>query len=271
MFFAVLVIVVCSCSALMTRSFVQRRRHRHLIEEAIRNGTWIPPNGGLNVGVGRGPHGWNIDMSKKPEIWEMFIKGQNAIESSGPGHVDAEWDWDSIKPLSATTGKSPSSQRISLYNSVGLDSATRTNNTTSLPADRRSHTLRYLGMANPSPPLPESNTLTKSSASLPKPKSITVATLITMPSQDRSSRTFSQFHQPAPSLFPPKSHFVSSPSLNSSPSVIPVTSLMRAMPSSSLFPQQAKPHPEAKAKGLPHIEFGIVELPLRDRGLKEDG
>ena len=249
-----LVIVMCSCSGIMTRSFVHRRRHRRLFE-AVRNG-WIPPADDREFGAGRGSHG----VSKEPKMWEMFIQAQDV---AGSGHGDAEWDWDSMKPLSATTTEKSSSQKISLY------SMTRPNTTNISPLTSATRIHHYLGIATlPVSPFPGSNAPAKSA---PKPRNIAVATLIAMPSQARSSRVFSQLNQPAPSS-PPLS--MNSSSLSPpQPSVIPTTPpiLRSILPSPSSLPRQQATSklPSESKQALPYVEFGIVELVLQDEGHKE--
>ena len=245
----------------MTRSFVHRRRHRHLIEEAIHNG-WIPPEDGREFGELHG-----VDRRKEPKIWEVFIKGKSVV---GSGRVDAEWDWDSIKPLSATTTQRSSSQKISLYS----DSLSRLISSVS-PLTERERMPHYLGIANRSPPLPESNTPTKSSTSAPKPRSIVVATLIAMPSRARSLRMSTHFNQSRPSYLlstnPPS---VPPPLLKSEECIISTPSLIHSsLPSPSSLvpePQQATGKlPSEGAEPLPHVEFGIVELLLGEERHKE--
>jgi len=67
-FFAVLVIVVCSCSGVMRRSYVLRRQHRH---PAVRN-EWIPPEDDLEVGVRRGLHGMGSDTSRAKDMGDVY-------------------------------------------------------------------------------------------------------------------------------------------------------------------------------------------------------
>jgi len=49
-FLATLVLLLSVSGAIVFRSFVLRRRHRMMVEEAIRNGTWVPAMGGLYGG-----------------------------------------------------------------------------------------------------------------------------------------------------------------------------------------------------------------------------
>lgn len=260
----------------MTRSFVLRRRQRQLIEEAIRNGTWTPSNDSFYLGVGRGLHG----LRNEPKMWEMFVRKEHwrVVGSNESDPVNAEWDWDCIKPLSATMLQRPSSQVIFDSNS-DPDSQTRTNNTT-LRTARARRIRRYLSMTIHAPPPSESNMLARSNdntnpkvigdgqsfSSALNHQSIRVAVLIVMPSVARPSRTPSQFRQSA-SWSPPSSK--SSTSV-SSPSVNPATSLLLPIPTPSLLPQQPKPTAEDEAEALPHVELGVVELVMREEAHKEN-
>ncbi|KAF5366655.1 hypothetical protein D9757_012767 [Collybiopsis confluens] len=65
-FLATLVLLLGVSGAIVVRSLVLRRRHRRMIEEAIRNGTYIPPN------ILAGARG-KVDLAKKPRMWEANV------------------------------------------------------------------------------------------------------------------------------------------------------------------------------------------------------
>ena len=99
-FLATLILLLSISGAIIFRSFVIRRRHRRIMEEAIRNGTWIPspPTGGRP----------KVDLSKKPILWDAYVNrdsdkgyslGRQEQDKSRYGQMD--WDWDSIRPFSA--------------------------------------------------------------------------------------------------------------------------------------------------------------------------
>ncbi|KAK2460434.1 hypothetical protein APHAL10511_007599 [Amanita phalloides] len=92
-FLATLVLLLVVSAAIVVRSFVLRRRHRMMIEEAIRNGTLFPP---LATGYGLRTR---VDLSKKPKIWDAWIEKQEQ-PTSGRSR-EKEWYWDMMKPLSA--------------------------------------------------------------------------------------------------------------------------------------------------------------------------
>jgi len=63
-----------------------------MIEEAIRNGTWMPPP------PGNGRTAPRVDLSKKPKMWDLYLDLNDQQQSVS---VD-ERDWESIKPVMAT-------------------------------------------------------------------------------------------------------------------------------------------------------------------------
>ena len=103
-FLATLVLLLAVSGAIVVRSFILRRRHRRMVEEAIRNGTWIPPTPAVRPA--------RVDLSKKPELWEAYL-GDNGWQLGSFGHgsgkeLDKNWkfeysrDWESIKPICAS-------------------------------------------------------------------------------------------------------------------------------------------------------------------------
>ncbi|PFH50187.1 hypothetical protein AMATHDRAFT_61513 [Amanita thiersii Skay4041] len=106
-FLATLVLLLSVSAAIVIRSFIIRRRHRRMIEEAIRNGT-LPPFATGGVGFGGRPR---IDPSKKPKLWDTWIEKrqqQHQHQQDGGGGVgggrsrEKEWFWDMMQPFSAT-------------------------------------------------------------------------------------------------------------------------------------------------------------------------
>lgn len=67
-----------------------RRRHRRMVEEAIRNGTYIPPANSNN------------QLGQKPAIYDAYLGVDGALEvvaegkakgrSVGPMQGDAQWE-----------------------------------------------------------------------------------------------------------------------------------------------------------------------------------
>jgi hypothetical protein len=249
-----------------------RRRNRLLIQEAIRNGTWIPPSEG---GIGafatmRGRSGRNMfDPSKKPKIWEAAMEnGRTDI------HSKQELDWDSIKPFSATAigVRGPDPVDPALEN---LSSEPTAVTTGSSRRDRRSFFQSVLRLFDPTPssPFQMSRQLQVADLTTPndnndssgveggdtgvrcKPHNVRIAVLIAMPSQ-WSSRSSPRLNMPALASEPSTPH------------------LPLSAESSPLFrPLPGTPSEEGEGiKEVPHLEFGIVDLGVRqDRDAEESG
>ncbi|KAF5382401.1 hypothetical protein D9757_009812 [Collybiopsis confluens] len=118
-FLATLVLLLGVSGAIVARSLLLRRRHRRMIEEAIRNGTYIPPNILANA---RG----RVDLAKKPRMWEANVyrpswtshpshtaissipddrSGKEKEKGDGMGDRgarDVEFGWADIFPVAAS-------------------------------------------------------------------------------------------------------------------------------------------------------------------------
>ncbi|KAF5326510.1 hypothetical protein D9611_000717 [Ephemerocybe angulata] len=112
-FLATLVLLLSVSAAIVIRSFILRRRHRLMVEEAMRNGTWVPQEPGGRT-QRRG-----VDLSKKPGMWDVYLGGTGGVggvggESgfhgeSGSGYEkgygggekgEEGREWSDIKPVS---------------------------------------------------------------------------------------------------------------------------------------------------------------------------
>ncbi|KAF8339285.1 hypothetical protein F5887DRAFT_981753 [Amanita rubescens] len=93
-FLATLVLLLVVSAAIVVRSFILRRRHRMMIEEAFRNGTLLSPT--IAAGYGLRPR---VDLSKKPKMWDAWIE-KSEQPTSGRSR-EKEWYWDMMKPFSA--------------------------------------------------------------------------------------------------------------------------------------------------------------------------
>ncbi|PPQ68246.1 hypothetical protein CVT25_005315 [Psilocybe cyanescens] len=107
-FLATLVLLLSVSAAIVIRSFVLRRRHRLMVEEAIRNGTWVPPSPPSRP--------VKVDLSKKPMLWEAYIDAKGDIveysahgtSGTGSRKINDAWraehskEWDTIKPIAVT-------------------------------------------------------------------------------------------------------------------------------------------------------------------------
>ncbi|KAG7100063.1 hypothetical protein E1B28_001848 [Marasmius oreades] len=107
-FLATLVLLLGVSAAIILRSLLLRRRHRRMVEEAIRNGTWIPPTNSPRGGV-------KVDLSQKPKMWEAIL--------GGGGYIDAKildmhplektkdpLEWSALKPISLQVLPLPQTQ-----------------------------------------------------------------------------------------------------------------------------------------------------------------
>ncbi|KAJ3535615.1 hypothetical protein NMY22_g6407 [Coprinellus aureogranulatus] len=117
-FLATLVLLLSVSAAIVIRSFILRRRHRLLVEEAMRNGTFIPGtelDGGVGGGGPMGAGRWRgrVDLSKKPRMWDVSLGGGGVYYGqggSGYANEKAGWEavggdvkeWDAIKPVSVS-------------------------------------------------------------------------------------------------------------------------------------------------------------------------
>ncbi|KAJ3839173.1 hypothetical protein F5878DRAFT_617302 [Lentinula raphanica] len=85
-FLATLVLLLGVSAAIVVRSLLLRRRHRRMIEEAIRNGTYVPPS---VLASARG----RVDLANKPKMWEATVRSEWNGKEGG---------WADILPVSAS-------------------------------------------------------------------------------------------------------------------------------------------------------------------------
>jgi hypothetical protein len=65
-----------------------------MVEEAVRNGTWIPTTPASRAA--------RVDLSKKPDLWEAYLGGKLGSLGHGSGkEFEYSRDWESIKPIYA--------------------------------------------------------------------------------------------------------------------------------------------------------------------------
>ncbi|KZP20565.1 hypothetical protein FIBSPDRAFT_891880 [Athelia psychrophila] len=84
--------------AIVIRSYVLRRRHQAIVEEAIRNGTWVPPP------FASGRRGGRRDVGEKPKMWDAWVgKDREVMDvDSDAGHGASIGGWGDLLPISAT-------------------------------------------------------------------------------------------------------------------------------------------------------------------------
>jgi len=87
-FLATLLLLLGISAVIVCRSIIMRRRTRRLIEEAIANGTWIPP-------VVRAP----VNLARKPLLYDVYtdldLEKDRAVQEKAAL-------WTDILPVSAT-------------------------------------------------------------------------------------------------------------------------------------------------------------------------
>jgi len=96
-FLVTLILLLTVSGAIVLRSFLMRRRHRRMVEEAIRNGTYVPPSRTKN------------QLGQKPVIYDAYLGVDDATDfavqgkAKGRSNVPAmgEMKWEDILPVSA--------------------------------------------------------------------------------------------------------------------------------------------------------------------------
>jgi len=260
-----------------------------MVEEAIRNGTWIPPAPGGLAGFGMGGRSGRdrIDPGKKPKMWEAYVEKDDA-----KGYADADWDWDAVRPFSVAVVGSPQPTQPALEAGSGPTTTTdtTTNDTNHATTERMSFIRRIREYINPTPPIPPSplserniplnrtgSSANVSHIALPSgPQTVRVSVLIAMPSQSHSHSHSQPFPHHVPILkFP--SPLVASPSPSSSSPTNTSTfmthpSVALTLESSPLGTNHPAPqrHRGDEDEKLPIIEFGVAELMVRENDCKEE-
>ncbi|EDR09313.1 uncharacterized protein LACBIDRAFT_326010 [Laccaria bicolor S238N-H82] len=209
-FLATLVLLLSVSAAIVVRSFILRRRHRLMVEEAIRNGTWVAP-APLTSRASR-----NVDLSKKPKMWEVYL-GQGGFGYGEKGGEEYCAQWDAIQPFSAayvtpTTSDTQDDHRTGsndqlphpattttspprpFFSRIMNRTPSSTSNPSSFPLTTRTNTITSSTDAN------NDNTDTPSTTIIPPlaptgPPTVRVAVLIVMPFQrTQQSHSHSSSH-----------------------------------------------------------------------------
>ena len=78
--------------------FILIRRRRRMVQEAIRNGTYVPPT--------------PPNLTIRPELWEAYLGGSSGWQLGSGKKEDRNWKseysrnhWESIKPIYAGVAK----------------------------------------------------------------------------------------------------------------------------------------------------------------------
>lgn len=247
-FLATLVLLLTVSAAIVVRSFILRRRHRLMVEEAIRNGTWIPPTQPSRPA--------RVDLSKKPVLWEAYIDDKGGP----PGQTEQSREWDLIKPFSAAyfnkpvdlqptltsnsshslptntptvdnfgNGSSTPSVRGTRSDDVPANNGTAAvDETPARPSRRRALLSRALQVLNPTP-----------APTSPLPAPVTAGTGGTTTGVRATEHAMAELHQ-----------------RSAAPSMMRVAVLI-AMPAPAQPPHPVSHDDEAP---LPHIEVGVAEV-----------
>ncbi|KAJ3476033.1 hypothetical protein NLI96_g11434 [Meripilus lineatus] len=108
-FLATLILLLTISAAIIARSYCIRRRQRQLLEEAIRNGTYVPP-----------PPIRPVDPNQKPVLYDVFLDSEGGLvgvhehrrNASEVESVESDLKaqknfgtWGSIMPLAAVSEK----------------------------------------------------------------------------------------------------------------------------------------------------------------------
>ncbi|KIL64330.1 hypothetical protein M378DRAFT_593445 [Amanita muscaria Koide BX008] len=211
-----------------------RRRHRVMIEEAIRNGTLPPPFGYQRP---------RVDLSKKPKMWNAWIETAPEPPKTGGRSREKEWYWDMIKPFSAISTLPPP-----LPPNGAAGNGDDRNRRPSMMDTLRHASLFAARMPTNDSTTPSTTQLASASAALANLDSgnvsLKVAVLIAMPrkppsSSDKSPSTARSHQSPLPR------------SVSTSPSSRPL--------SAATITEQCH-DPVDDEESLPHLEIGVTEV-----------
>ena len=94
-FLGIVILLVILAGFKLVGAFMQIRLRRRMVQEAIRNGTYVPPT--------------PPNLTIKPELWEAYLGGSSGCQlGSGKKELDTNWKseysrdyWESIKPIYA--------------------------------------------------------------------------------------------------------------------------------------------------------------------------
>lgn len=269
-FLATLVLLLAVSGAIVIRSFILRRRHRRMVEEAVRNGTYVPPTPPVRPA--------RVDLSQKPELWEAYLggggwqPGNYGYGSRKELDISANWksecsrDWECIKPLNAAyadplstvpcSGSTPS-----LSPPVFTPVPTPTNpsaprgddeenrRTAEVPSSLFSRARIFLNPNSASSPdngtesRAISTNVSMTELSSNSPPIVRVSVLIAMPSPS-SHKSFSPLSASLSSSLSCKAQPTTSHPLESSSSSSPTTTMVT----------DDEEHP------LPHLEMGVADV-----------
>ncbi|KAF8200285.1 hypothetical protein BJ912DRAFT_626834 [Pholiota molesta] len=102
-FLATLVLLLSVSAAIVIRSFILRRRHRLMVEEAIRNGTWVPPAppSRRRAWTSARSRAVGAYIDEKGSVAALYASDGSAEGKHDHWRAEQTRDWDTIKPFSA--------------------------------------------------------------------------------------------------------------------------------------------------------------------------
>ncbi|CAK5267721.1 unnamed protein product [Mycena citricolor] len=112
-FLATLILLLAVSAAIVARSLVLRRRHQRFVDEAIANGTLLPPAGRVR-----------IDLKKKPRLHDAWLSPPipSTLKARVSGSLAAgeSLDWEEIRPFAASYIPPASSNSLPRATPAGL-------------------------------------------------------------------------------------------------------------------------------------------------------
>ncbi|KAJ3808702.1 hypothetical protein F5876DRAFT_67060 [Lentinula aff. lateritia] len=226
-FLATLVLLLGVSAAIVVRSLVLRRRHRRMVEEAIRNGTYVPPS---VIATARG----RVDLAMKPKMWEATVRSEWNGKEGG---------WADILPVSASISSTLNPQSIADNIGDASSDGVNNHNTTLSPA-------------------PGTNSMANRLRSAPAASArvaLEIWRLISPGSHhpSQSDHNFSASHNAHP-LVETKAHQTLPHAEMSVPTHVEVA-VMIAMPG-ALAVAAHRSKEGADEEDLPHVEVGMAEV-----------
>ncbi|EJC97932.1 uncharacterized protein FOMMEDRAFT_149402 [Fomitiporia mediterranea MF3/22] len=269
-FLATLLLLLAISCAIVIRSFIIRRRFHRRVQEALADGSVLPPHAPGPGGFGGIGGGRRRDFGEKPKLWDAHLRPPAPLSSS----LSSELRWENIKPVSA---------RILSDKLSGAGKRRVTSSTTTPPRTGGFLQTASLGLVNghgrswrprflprPGPPQSPSAMTTPPAQpptiSAPIPPSTSTSSSPSSPAEQRAESNSEDAHLQIhvliamPSPYRPRSWLSSSSSSQSSSST--------NVDASPLKGKTRTPYPtvydnEDEEEELPDVAFGVTEVPWK--------
>ncbi|EKM52499.1 uncharacterized protein PHACADRAFT_198555 [Phanerochaete carnosa HHB-10118-sp] len=245
-FLVTLILLLAVSGAIVTRSFIMRRRHRRMVEEAIRNGTYVPPSKTKK------------ELGQKPAIYDAFLSVDGAVDlavggkSKGRSTVPAleEMRWEDTLPVSTLL----LNHNGSPYHGFQEHRAEKPSVAPPFRQGRDWRSILFLG------PLPYlASVFSGSRSPTPTGNADSISSSPTSASPEHTANVKVQ---------PPQCARVSVmiampqlPRLHAAQSSPPLSSISSPLPLPSSCPSLA-PHEKSTPEPLSHLELGIADVRL---------